>query len=152
MFQVHVWAGISRRGATRIAIFTGFMNSEGYQQILDQYLPPFVRDEYPAGHRLWQDNDPKHVSKATVAWMAQNDVNHWPTPPESPDINPIERVWAALKYYIGRRVKPLNKGELTQGIRDFWNTVDKTMCNNCINHTPEAARLITLYKGGPAGH
>jgi transposase len=42
-----------------------------------------------------QDNDPKHISKATVKWMEDNQINHWPTPPESPDLNPIEQVMKA---------------------------------------------------------
>ena len=40
--------------------------------------------------------------------MKANKINHWPTPPESPDLNPIERIWAAMKYCIRRRVKPTN--------------------------------------------
>ena len=41
---------------------------------------------------FWQGNDPKYTSKATKEWMKQNDLNHWPTPPESPDINLIKNV------------------------------------------------------------
>src|SRR6218665_2189045 len=148
----HIWAGISMRGATDIAIFTGIMTSSVYQTILDEYLKPFVSTVYPMGHRLWQDNDPKHTSKSTVNWMRQNGINHWPTPAESPDLNPIERLWAALKYHIRRRTKPTNKDELTQGIRDFWATVDPAMCARYIRHIPKAAHLIVANEGGPAGH
>lgn len=58
--QVHVWAGISRQGATRIAIFQGIMDSNGYQSILRDYLKPFIEEKYPTDHRLWQ------VFKATA--------------------------------------------------------------------------------------
>jgi len=107
--SVHVWAGISKNGTTDIAIFTGVMDSSGYQTIMKEYLLPFITRAYPHGHRLVMDNDPKHRSKSTMDWMKVNNINHWPTPPESPDLNPIERIWAAMKYYIRRRVKPTKK-------------------------------------------
>ncbi|XP_033744236.1 uncharacterized protein LOC117330127 [Pecten maximus] len=68
-YQVHVWAGISRKGATNIHVFTGRMDSLYYQEILSSKLAPFINTHFPSGHRLMQDNDPKHVSKSTVAFM-----------------------------------------------------------------------------------
>jgi len=150
--SVHVWAGISKPGTTDIAIFTGVMDSTGYQTIMRDYLPPFITRAYPQGHRLVMDNDPKHRSKSTSEWMKSNKINHWPTPPESPDLNPIERVWAAMKYHIRRRVKPTNKDELTQGIREFWSTVTPAMCTRYIDHILKDAELIVANDGGPAGH
>ncbi|CAB4032482.1 Transposable element Tcb2 transposase [Paramuricea clavata] len=55
--KVHVWAGISWQGATQVCIFSGCMESIGYQTILERNLLPFVRRVYPDGHRMWQDND-----------------------------------------------------------------------------------------------
>lgn len=60
------------------------MESLGYQSILERNLLPFILNTYPDGHRLWQDNDPKHTSNSTKKWMKDNGVNHWATPPESP--------------------------------------------------------------------
>ena len=40
--SVHAWAGMSRRGTTNIAIFTGIMDSGGHQSILNEYLKPFI--------------------------------------------------------------------------------------------------------------
>lgn len=55
--SVHVWAGISKNGTTDIAIFTGIMDSDGYQTIMKDYLLPFVSRAYPQGHRLVMDNN-----------------------------------------------------------------------------------------------
>ena len=52
--------------------------------ILERNLLPFIATEYPDGHRLWQEKDPKHTSKATKQWLSDKGVNHWATPPESP--------------------------------------------------------------------
>ena len=60
------------------------MESTGYQTILERNLLPFVKKTFPDGHRFWQDNDPKHTSRATKQWMSDNGINHWATPPESP--------------------------------------------------------------------
>lgn len=34
-YKVHAWAGISKRGATRLRLFTGCMDSDGYVDILE---------------------------------------------------------------------------------------------------------------------
>ena len=153
-FSVHVWAGISKRGTTDIAIFTGIMDSTGYQTILKDYLKPFITAAFREGeqHRFWQDNDPKHMSKSTRVWMTEHKINHWPTPPESPDLNPIERIWAAMKRHIRGHVKPNNKEELTQGIRDYWENLDAATCTKYIGRIIKDAKLIVEREGGPAGH
>ena len=63
------------------------MESIGYQTILERNLLPFIRKVYPDGHRMWQDNDPKHTSNSTKKWMKDNGIEHWVTPPESPVSN-----------------------------------------------------------------
>ena len=60
--KVHVWAGISHRGHTRLCIFEGKMNAPLFVEILEKSLIPFIRAVYPDGHRFVQDNNPKHCS------------------------------------------------------------------------------------------
>ena len=91
--KVHVWGGISKRGATSIAIFTGIMTATRYTKILDAALLPFKKDVFPSGFRFQQDNDPKHCAHFTLNYFAENSINWWPTLAESPDLNPIENVW-----------------------------------------------------------
>ena len=62
-------------------------------EILDGTLLPFAKDVYPSGHKLMQDNDPKHVSGYAGQWMKDNGINWWKTSVESPDLNPIENLW-----------------------------------------------------------
>ena len=59
-YKVHVWAGISKRGATKIFIFTGIMKKEFF---VGSILLPFVVETFPDGHRFQQDNDLKHESR-----------------------------------------------------------------------------------------
>lgn len=128
--KLHVWAGISRHGGTKICIFEGIMVADLYCEILPN-------------HRFMQDNDPKHTSRAAKAFFEENGINWWPTPPESPDLNPIENLWHELKYYLETTVKARSKQEMIDGIKMFWRKkVDATKCAKYIDHV--------LYKAIPA--
>ena len=105
--KVHVWGGISRRGMTDLAIFDGIMVKEFFADtVLNDYLLPFIRDEYPDGCRFMMA--PKHSSRYAMDFMRRNNVNWWRTPADSPDMNPMEHVWGNMKVYI-RRVSKLSK-------------------------------------------
>ena len=95
--KVHVWAGISWNGSTRICVFDGIMTAEVYVNILSQCQVPFCQQVYPNGHQFMQDNDPKHTSHRAQSFFEENRINWWRTPPESPDANPIENLWHELK-------------------------------------------------------
>ena len=80
--KVHIWGGISYKGATKIVIFTGTMNAIIYSKILDASLLEFIKECYLHGHRLQQDNDPKHTSKFIERYFAEKNINWWKTPAE----------------------------------------------------------------------
>ena len=50
-------------------VFGGIMNAEGYVQLLQESLVPFIRNVYSDGHRLMQDNDPKHTSRKAQVFL-----------------------------------------------------------------------------------
>ena len=152
LLQVHVWGAISRRGPAPLAIFEGTMDSQFYQDLLKNHLLPFIADSFPDGHRFQQDNDPKHVSKATIAWLKENNVNYWPTPPESPDCNPIENLWHQMKEHLRKNVKPSTKEELVNGIREFWRTVTPEMCNRYIDHLKKVLPAVVEKEGQATGY
>ena len=146
--KVHVWAGISKRGATKICIFDQIMNAEVYVSIMEDFLVPFISSKFPDGHRYMQDNDPKHTSRLAQAYLKKQGINWWRTPASSADINPIERVWAEMKQYITRRVKPLNKSELVRGIATFWSRrMSKAKCIKYIDHVHKVLPKVEAKKG-----
>ena len=151
-FSVMVWGGISKRGATNLLIFNGIMDSIFYQDyILQANLIPFIQQQYPNGHRFMQDNDPKHTSKATKQFMLVNGINWWPTPAESPDLNPIECLWKELKDHVTVNARPKTKDELIAGIHAFWGTVNAEKCQKYIGHLRKVMPKVIEVAGGPSG-
>ena len=86
--------------------------------------------------------------------VKETGISWWRTPPESPDLNPIENSWPQLKFYLETKVKPQTKHELVAGIKKFWTrkvTIDKCMryidhvLNKVIPAIVEARGAATQY-------
>lgn len=149
--KVHIWGGISKRGPTSVVIFTGIMTATRYTQILEAGLLPCADDLYPSGFRFQQDNDPKHCANYTQQFFPENAINWWPTPPESPDLNPIENVWGSLKEYLRNVHKPKNLEELKGGIKEFWKSLTPEVCTRYINHLHRVIPAVIEKQGSPSG-
>ena len=150
--KVHVWGGISARGCTGVCIFDGKMNAALFMQILDRTLLPFIREVYPDGCMLVQDNDPKHSSKAARSYYTEQDVDWWKTPAESPDLNPIECLWHELKHFIRAKVKPKTKRELIDGINLFWDSIDVAKCQKYVYHLKKVIPEVIHCEGRATGY
>ena len=149
--KIHVWGGISVRGPTRIIMFTGKMNAIRYGKIIEAGLVPFVRTCFPDGHRLYQDNDPKHSSKYIGRLFKFHEINWWRTPAESPDLNPIENCWGSLKQFLRSSYKPKNLQELMDGIEEFWQSLTPEVCKKYIQHLYKVLPKVVEVNGNPSG-
>ena len=150
--KVHIWGGISARGATKIVMFNGIMNAQRLQRILEAGLLPFIEQKFADSHRLYQDNDPKHSSKLIEKFFEDNEVKWWYTPPESPDLNPIELVWGSMKQYLRNTWKPRNLEQLKSGIESFWSKLTPAVCRKYIGHLKKVIPKVIEVGGEPSGY
>lgn len=149
--KLHIWAGISAKGRTSLIMFTGKMNSKGFQNIMKIGFLPFVRKNYPYGYRLYMDNDPKHKSHSTIRFYKRHGVELVHSPAQSPDFNPIEMTWNDLKSFLCNVYKPKNKQQLINGIKTFWKSVSAEACRKKISHLDRVFRKCIELNGQATG-
>ena len=89
--HVMVWGCMSADRVGELEVIEGNMNAEGCINVLRGNLTRSVvklgiQDTYFFQH----DNDPKHSARITQERLLYNARKVFPTPLQSPDINPIE--------------------------------------------------------------
>ena len=93
------------------------------------------------------DNDSKHTSNVMAKWLKDNKVKvlEWPT--QSPDLNPIENVWAELKRCVRAR-RPTNLTPLHQLCQEEWAKIHPTYCGKLVEGSyPKRLTQVKQFKG-----
>ncbi|GFX94356.1 transposable element Tcb1 transposase [Trichonephila clavipes] len=114
------------------------MDQDVYLDILKTNLPLCVQKLSLGNNwRFYQDNDPKHKAYRVRSWLLYNCPHVMETPPQGPDINPIENLWDHLNKKV-REHAVSSKIELKRVLLQEWDNIqpnfcEKNWCNLCIN-------------------
>lgn len=146
-----VWSVISSKGTGRLYVVQGTMRQDQYKEVLKTRLLPQLKEWFPNGQPFvfMQDGAPCHTAKSIKAFLLKEKIPLLPWPGNSPDMNPIENVWALLKKEISKEVIT-TKTRLIEKIIQVWNHHPKMQetVQTCINSMPSRVQALISAKGG----
>ena len=115
-----VWGCISSYGLTKIVILEGKITSQVYLKLMQEVIIPEGKRLFGDDFILQQDNAPTYTSKIVKKFITDSNIQCLVWPPQSPDLSPIENVWAWLKKKISEK-EPRNMTELKDYIMKTWS-------------------------------
>ncbi|CAK9820113.1 Transposable element Tcb1 transposase [Anthophora quadrimaculata] len=142
-----VWGCMSAAGVGDYHIIDGTMDRWMYLNILKEHLLQSaekfgIKDNF----MFQQDNDPKHKATIVREWILYNTPHYLVTPPQSPDINPIEHLWAEIKKNI-RKSPPRNRDELKQRFIEEWEKIPSDFTEKLVKSMSKRLKAIISSKG-----
>lgn len=147
--SVMVWGCMSAAGVGNLHFIEGIMDHKMYIRILKENLGPSAEKLGLQGSYIFQqDNDPKHTAANTRLWLLYNTPKQLKTPPQSPDINPIEHLWKILDDEIRKR-HISNKKELKEALKEEWDKIPSSVTANLVNSMPRRLQAVIDAKGNP---
>jgi hypothetical protein len=150
--RIMVWGGIARDYKTPLILVKGIINAEKYMQMLEEHRVIENLDTIHGLHGwVFQDDGARpHRARLTKEWLNQRCLNltggelTWPA--NSPDLNPIEQLWAILKQSINRDVCT-TAAELFTQAQQAWDAISIEVINSLIDSFPTRLRAVQALKG-----
>ena len=147
--SVMVWAAFCSSGRTPICFISTKMNSVKYVELLENVLIPFADDCMDDNMIFQQDNAAIHRSKVTSEFLADRNISQFDFPAISPDLNPIENVWALLSGKVFKHGRQFDTAcDLKKTIVKEWNNLDPDQLNSYIESMPRRLGEVIKNKGG----
>ena len=114
-----IWGLISNSGPEDLIFLDGHIDSDFYIEILKKSV--ICNNNFMKNYILAQDNAPCHSSKKTIKFIEEKKINIIEWPPQSPDLNPIENIWALIKNHVYlKRDQIRNIQQLKDFITEFF--------------------------------
>jgi len=96
------------------------MNAAAYIDILENHLE--LDGLYNRDFIFQDDNAPCHRARIVTGWIDER-WDHLEWPPHSPDLSPIENVWALVKDLLWRRRAQIHdRDDLWREAQRAWNS------------------------------
>ena len=95
---------------------------------------------------LLHDNDKKFCSNLVKEFLHNNCIEVLRIPAYSPDLNPIENLWAILARAVDKHVTTTEE-ELGDAIVKEWDKVDKTVMENLADSMSKRCEAVVEAEG-----
>lgn len=145
--HVIVWGCMSSHGVGKLVFIEGTMNSQQYTNIIANNIRPSAQLMGLDTFIFQQDNDPKHTSRHTSQFFLEENIQLLEWPSQSPDLNPIEHLWAWMKQNM-RGKKYTKPRVLKDDLEQLWSTITPLMTYNLVKSMPKRVLEVLKNNGG----
>jgi transposase len=129
---INTLAVLTESGVKAVDLYRGSLTAERFVFYIGMYLIPIL----VGGKVLIMDNHPVHRSKRVVEFLEAWNILYIYLPPYSPELNPIEEVFAKAKHQI-RKQKPREPGELASAVDNAIKSITAEDIIGYYNHAEE---------------
>ncbi len=124
------------------------VNAAIYQEILEHFMLPSADKLYGDAYFIFQqDLAPAHTVKSTKSWFNDYGVTVLDWPANSPDLNPIEKLWGIVTRKM-RDTRP-NNGWTEGRYQSNLGFITPEQCHKLITSMPRHIDAVIHAKGGP---
>lgn len=147
--SVMIWGCMAASGVGKLHIIDGTMDRHVYLDILKTNLHESATNlGILENFYFQQDNDPKHTAGIVKEWILYNVPHRLETPPQSPNLNPIEHLWAHLKQCLSKYTIS-NKQVLIEKLFEEWRNISPEVTQKLVKSMPNRLKAVIASKGYP---
>ncbi|GFX68871.1 transposable element Tcb1 transposase [Trichonephila clavipes] len=119
--------------------------------LMDEILRPIVVPYAAAigdDFILMDDNCMPHRANLVEDFLFEERIVRMEWPAYSPDMNPIEHVWDALRRRVaGRQLPPQTLQELERALLEEWDRIPQLVINSLIDSMPQRCSTLLAVRG-----
>jgi transposase len=150
--KVSVWAGITSTGRTKLYFYEGSLNAERYQSLLGKATTDIKR-LLPRGVGTFQhDGASAHKAASTNVFLQKiapklitsGPQGEWPG--NSPDLNPIENIWAIMANKLAEK-PPRTLAALQTRLKKVWDDIEQEQISNTVLSVRHRLKAVIKAKG-----
>lgn len=141
------WGAMGYNSVGKLVKVVGKMDADQFISILEDGLMDSVKaNNWNRTFILQMDNDPKHTSSKAKKYLNERNIHLLEWPSQSPDLNPIEHLWAHMKNQL-RKMPRCSQKEYEKRILQLWQSIDVEFVRKLINSMPRRLRAVIDAKG-----